>query len=151
MSYRKEDLLSIAGELGLHCKGMDQEEIAAKVAAEVMKASFLVADDQEVLAFEAAIQRKCFHVTEDEWNTLEWLNDMGYLVSYSDDYAEVPAEVAAVYDQINTPECMYLHRQRPYMRCLSREKVLTSDMTASSSCIIPFRRRPVSVSLRRIS
>ena len=25
MSYRKEDLLSIAGELGLHCKGMDQE------------------------------------------------------------------------------------------------------------------------------
>ncbi len=34
MSYRKEDLLSIAGELGLHCKGMDQEEIAAKVAAE---------------------------------------------------------------------------------------------------------------------
>ena len=71
MSYRKEDLLSIAGELGLHCKGMDQEEIAAKVAAEVlkpevMKASFLVADDQEVLAFEAAIQRKCFHVAEDE-------------------------------------------------------------------------------------
>ena len=55
MSYRKEDLLSIAGELGLHCRGMEQEEIAAKVAAEVlkpevMKASFLVADDQEVLA-----------------------------------------------------------------------------------------------------
>ena len=55
MSYRKEDLLSIAGELGLHCKGMEQEGIAAKVAAEVlkpevMKASFLVADDQEVLA-----------------------------------------------------------------------------------------------------
>ena len=56
----------------------------------ISSASFLVADDQEVLAFEAAIQRKCFHVAEDEWNTLEWLNDMGYLVSYSDDYAEVP-------------------------------------------------------------
>ena len=88
MSYRKEDLLSIAGELGLHCKGMDQEEIAAKVSAEVlkpevMKANFLAADDQEVLAFEAAVQRKCFHVTDGEWATLEWLNDMGYLVSYS--------------------------------------------------------------------
>ena len=124
MSYRKEDLLSIAGELGLHCKGMDQEEIAAKVAAEVlkpevMKASFLVADDQEVLAFEAAIQRKCFHVAEDEWNTLEWLNDMGYLVSYSDDYAEVPAEVVAVYDQINTPEFQTLRSQVNWLKdCL---------------------------------
>ena len=124
MSYRKEDLLSIAGELGLHCRGMEQEEIAAKVAAEVlkpevMKASFLVADDQEVLAFEAAIQRKCFHVAEDEWNTLEWLNDMGYLVSYSDDYAEVPAEVAAVYDQINTPEFRTLRSQVNWLKdCL---------------------------------
>ena len=101
-----------------------QEEIAAKVAAEVlkpevMKASFLVADDQEVLAFEAAIQRKCFHVAEDEWNTLEWLNDMGYLVSYSDDYAEVPAEVAAVYDQINTPEFRTLRSQVNWLKdCL---------------------------------
>ena len=124
MSYRKEDLLSIAGELGLHCKGMEQEEIAAKVAAEVlkpevMKASFLVADDQEVLAFEAAIQRKCFHVAEHEWSTLERLNDMGYLVSYSDDYAEVPAEVAAVYDQINTPEFRTLRSQVNWLKdCL---------------------------------
>ena len=121
MSYRKEDLLSIAGELGLHCKGMDQEEIASEVAAEVlkpevMKACFLVADDQEVQAFEAAVQRKCFHVTEDEWDTLQWLNDMGYLVSYSDDYAEVPAEVAAVYDEINTPEFQTLRSQVNWMR-----------------------------------
>ena len=121
MSYRKEDLLSIAGELGLHCKGMDQEDIASEVAAEVlkpevMKACFLVADDQEVQAFEAAVQRKCFHVTEDEWDTLQWLNDMGYLVSYSDDYAEVPAEVTAVYDEINTPEFQTLRSQVNWMR-----------------------------------
>lgn len=124
MSYRKEDLLSIAGELGLHCKGMEKEEIAAKVSAEVlkpevMKANFLVADDQEVQAFEAAVQRKCFHVTEGEWDTLEWLNDMGYLVSYSDDYAEVPAEVAAVYNEINTPEFQTLRSQVNWMKdCL---------------------------------
>lgn len=124
MSYRKEDLLSIAGELGLHCKGMEKEEIAAKVSAEVlkpevMKANFLAADDQEVLAFEAAVQRKCFHVAEGEWDTLEWLNDMGYLVSYSDDYAEVPAEVAAVYDQINTPEFQTLRSQVNWLKdCL---------------------------------
>ena len=124
MSYRKEDLLSIAGELGLHCKGMDQEEIAAKVSAEVlkpevMKANFLAADDQEVLAFEAAVQRKCFHVTDGEWATLEWLNDMGYLVSYSDDYAEVPAEVVAVYNEINTPEFQTLRSQVNWLKdCL---------------------------------
>ena len=121
MSYRREDLLSIAGELGLHCKGMDQEAIASKVAAEVlkpevMKASFLVADDQEVQAFEAAVQRKCFHVTEGEWDTLQWLNDMGYLVSYSDDYAEVPEEVTAVYNEINTPEFQTLRSQVNWMR-----------------------------------
>lgn len=121
MSYRKEDLLSIAGELGLHCRGMNQEAIASKVAAEVlkpevMKTSFLVADDQEVQAFEAAVQRKCFHVTEGEWDTLQWLNDMGYLVSYSDDYAEVPEEVAVVYSKINTPEFQTLRRQVNWMR-----------------------------------
>ena len=56
---------------------------------------------------------------EDEWNTLEWLNDMGYLVSYSDDYAEVPAEVAAVYDQINTPEFQTLRSQVNWLKdCL---------------------------------
>ena len=124
MSYRKEDLLSIAGELGLHCKGMEKEEIAAKVSAEVlkpevMKANFLVADDQEVQAFEAAVQRKCFHVADGEWATLEWLNDMGYLVSYSDDYAEVPAEVAAVYSEINTPEFQTLRSQVNWLKdCL---------------------------------
>ena len=124
MSYRKEDLLSIAGELGLHCKGMDQEEIAVKVSAEVlkpevMKANFLAADDQEVLAFEAAVQRKCFHVADGEWATLEWMNDMGYLVSYSDDYAEVPAEVVAVYNEINTPEFQTLRSQVNWLKdCL---------------------------------
>ncbi len=121
MSYKKESLLSIAGELGLHCRGMEQEEIAAKIAAEVlkpevMKANFLAADDQEAEAFEGAVRRKCFHVAAGEWDTLGWLNDMGYLVSYSDDCAEVPAEVAAVYNEINTPEFRTLRSQVNWMK-----------------------------------
>lgn len=41
---------------------------------------------------------------------------MGYLVSYSDDYAEVPAEVAAAYSEINTPEFQTLRSQVNWMR-----------------------------------
>ena len=51
-----------------------------------------------------------------DWKELEWFSNKGYIVAYSDNHAEVPQEVIAVYNQINTPELQEKCRQLSWMR-----------------------------------
>ena len=57
------------------------------------------------------LTRKCFLATHKDWKELEWFSNKGYIVAYSDNHAEVPQEVIAVYNQINTPELQEKCRQ----------------------------------------
>ena len=108
-SYNKEDLVESAKELEIPYEGLSKEELAEQIAAkvldpEVMKSIFLQADEWEIDAFDHASTRKCFLATHKDWKELEWFSNKGYIVAYSDNHAEVPQEVIAVYNQINTPE-----------------------------------------------
>lgn len=67
-----------------------------------MKEIFLQADEWEIEAFDRATERKCFPATHKDWKELEWFSNKGYIVAYSDNYAEVPQEVISVYKQVNT-------------------------------------------------
>ena len=98
-----------------------REELAEQIAAnvldpEVMKSIFLQADEWEIDAFDHASTRKCFLATHKDWKELEWFSNKGYIVAYSDNHAEVPQEVIAVYNQINTPELQEKCRQLSWMR-----------------------------------
>ena len=90
-SYSKDFLMSIVKKtfsalqvsLDFIAREWNREEIAAKVAAEVLRAGSYESKLPRSrrsggTGFWGQLFRKCFHVAEDEWNTLEWLNDMGY-------------------------------------------------------------------------
>ena len=120
-SYNKEDLVESAKELEIPYEGLSKEELAEQIAAkvldpEVMKSIFLQADEWEIDAFDHASTRKCFLATHKDWKELEWFSNKGYIVAYSDNHAEVPQEVIAVYNQINTPELQEKCRKLSWMR-----------------------------------
>ena len=120
-SYNKEDLVASAVELSIETEGLSKEELAENITAkvlapEVMKEIFLQADEWEVEAFDRAAEKKCFLPTHKDWRELEWFSNKGYIVAYSDDYAEVPNEVVSVYRQIRTPELQEKCRQFSWMR-----------------------------------
>ena len=56
---------------------MQKPEIAAK--------RFAIMPDENIQAFEAAMEKKCFHPTYSEYALLLPFISMGYIVSYPDD------------------------------------------------------------------
>lgn len=121
LSYKKEDLEEKAKEFNITCSGSTKEELAEEIAKYVlspegMREIFLQADEWEADAFEAVLDKNCFLAEETDWIKLGWLSDAGYVVSYSDHYAEVPKAVISLYKEINTPEFRKLCRQVSWMR-----------------------------------
>ena len=120
-SYNKEDLIASAIELDIEIDGLSKEELAENITEkvlnpEIMKEIFLQADEWEIEAFDRATERKCFPATHKDWKELEWFSNKGYIVAYSDNYAEVPKEVISVYKQVNTPELQEKCRKLSWMR-----------------------------------
>lgn len=123
-SYAKDDLIMVAKELKLRHTGLRKEELAEKLANEiltprVMEQRLVTLGDEEIHAFERAMERACFFPTEQEWDALEAFFDMDYIVIYEDDYVEVPEEVTAVYNKINSPDFQKNRREVSWMlECL---------------------------------
>lgn len=126
MAYGKEDLKEIAEELHLRrYKDLKKEELAEKIRNEIlqtdtMRRRLLLLDEEEMEAFEEAVQRGCcYRPKKDILDKLETLYDLNYIAIYSDDNVAVPAEVAEVYQKINTPEYRLLRKQVSWMyKCL---------------------------------
>lgn len=123
-SYAKDDLVLLAKELKLRYTGLRKEELAQKLANEILTPSvmarrLITLGDRETAAFEAAMNRKCFFPTEQEWEDLEAICEMDYISVYEDDYIEVPEEVTTVYSRINCPEFQRSRREESWMlECL---------------------------------
>lgn len=123
--YGKDDLRSLAEELGLHYyKSLNKDMLAEKIRNEiltpfVMEKRMLLLRDNEIEAFERVIQSGCCYPEADVLKTLETLYDLDYIAIFSDNYVEVPQEVADVYARINTPEYQRRRRQLSWMNdCL---------------------------------
>lgn len=120
-AYDEEDLVFLAGEIGISgAEELKKPELAARFAEEVLKPEvmekeLLRLNEWEFQAFEKAIKKGLFHVEENEWENLEWASDIGYLAAYDDGYAEVPAEVSAVFEKICTPEFCMLQKKRSWL------------------------------------
>lgn len=74
---------------------MQKPEIAAK--------RFAIMPDENIQAFEAAMEKKCFHPTYSEYALLLPFISMGYIVSYPDDCFEAVKEARTVYKK-STPQ-----------------------------------------------
>ena len=119
--YDKEDLVFLAGEIGISdAEGLKKQELAVRfeeeiLKPEVMEKELLRLNEWEFQAFGEATKKGLFYVEENEWTDLEWASDIGYLAVYDDGYAEVPAEVSAVFKKICTPEFCALQKKRSWL------------------------------------
>lgn len=126
LSYSKDELREIAEELHLlRYKNLNKSELADKIKNEllrpsVMRSRLLLFNDEEIGAFEEAIEMGgCYFPKEDVQDILESFYRLHYVIIYEDDCVEVPAEVAKVYSQINTPEYQDKRRKASWMyECL---------------------------------
>lgn len=120
-AYDEEDLAFLAGEIGIaDAEELKNSELAARFAEEVLKPEvmekeILRLNEREFRAFEKVTKKGLFYVEENEWTDLEWASDIGYLAVYDDGYAEVPAEVSAVFNKICTPEFCELQKKRSWL------------------------------------
>lgn len=120
-TYEEEDLAFLAREIGISgAEDMKKQELAQRVTKEVlepefMKKEILRLNEWEFQAFEKAMKKGLFHVEENEWTDLEWASDIGYVTAFSDGCAEVPAEVAEVFEKIATPEFYALQKKRSWL------------------------------------
>ena len=84
-AYENEDLVFLAGELGISgAEKLDTPELAGRIAEEILKPEvmekeLLRLNEWEFQAFEKAMKKGLFHVEENEWTDLEWASDIGYL------------------------------------------------------------------------
>ena len=125
MVYDRNELCEIASSLNLQVVGLTKDEIARYISKELLKSSVmekqLVAVDEEGLdAFEAAMKKGCYLPSEKEWALLEELYDLNYVTCFADDYIEIPKEVIATYQKMNTPNYRKNHLEISWMlSCLN--------------------------------
>lgn len=86
---------------------MQKPEIAAK--------RFAIMPDENIQAFEAALEKKCFHPTYSEYALLLPFISMGYIVSYPDDCFEAVKEARTVYKKINTADFQARRKQLAWL------------------------------------
>lgn len=108
-TYEKNDLTDMAKELHLRYSRLKKEDLAEKIANEiltpsVMRKRLLILEDYEIAAFEAAMKRKCFFPTDQEWEDLDTVIGLDYIAYFGDECLEVPGEVIGAYQTMNTPE-----------------------------------------------
>ena len=157
-AYEQEDLVFLAGELGISgAEKLDKQELAGRIAEEILKPEvmekeLLRLNEWEFQAFEKAMKKGLFHVEENEWTDLEWASDIGYLAVYDDGYAEVPSEVSAVFEKICTSEFCELQKKRSWLSaCLVMVEYLYGTAPARVVYRMYRRRRECRVSFEEFT
>ena len=137
----KEELKERADELSLiHIKSLKKKELAEKIANEmlrpsVMKKRMAFLSDEEIRAFETAIEKGGYYPDREELTLLEPLYDLLYVLIYADDYVAVPQEAAQAYQRINTPEFQRVRQENCWMsRCLDVTGMLYRVASVRVAC-----------------
>ena len=115
-AFTKDKLIFAARQLCITYSKLKKDELAEKICTEMQKPEiaakrFAIMPDENIQAFEAALEKKCFHPTYSEYALLLPFISMGYIVSYHDDCFEAVKEARTVYKKINTAD-FQAHRQQ---------------------------------------
>ena len=89
-AFTKDKLIFAARQLCITYSKLKKDELAEKICTEMQKPEiaakrFAIMPDENIQAFEAAMEKKCFHPTYSEYALLLPFISMGYIVSYPDD------------------------------------------------------------------
>ncbi len=103
--YTKQELSDMAEEYGFQITASGKGKMAHEMARYLldpqnMRELLLEADESELDAFEAAMEKGCFTPTEEEWQQLAEIYELDYIAEYNDGKLEVPEEVSYIYNII---------------------------------------------------
>ena len=85
-AFTKDKLIFAARQLCITYSKLKKDELAEKICTEMQKPEiaakrFAIMPDENIQAFEAALEKKCFHPTYSEYALLLPFISMGYIVS----------------------------------------------------------------------
>lgn len=119
-AFTKDKLIFAARQLCITYSKLKKDELAEKICTEMQKPEiaakrFAIMPDENIQAFEAAMEKKCFHPTYSEYALLLPFISMGYIVSYPDDCFEAVKEARTVYKKINTADFQARRQQLAWL------------------------------------
>lgn len=119
-AFTKDKLIFAARQLCITYSKLKKDELAEKICTEMQKPEiaakrFAIMPDENIQAFEAALEKKCFHPTYSEYALLLPFISMGYIVSYPDDCFEAVKEARTVYKKINTADFQARRQQLAWL------------------------------------
>ncbi len=114
--YTKDKLVFAARQLCISYSKLKKNELIEKLVAELQTPEtagkrFAIMPDENIHAFEAALDKKCFLPDNSEYALLLPFISMGYIAAYDDNYVEAVKEARALYKKLNTP-AFHAHRQQ---------------------------------------
>lgn len=106
--YTKDKLVFAARQLCVSYSKLKKNELAEKLATEMQNPEiagkrFAIMPDENIHAFEAALDKKCFLPNNSEYALLLPFISMGYIAAYDDSYLEAVKEARTLYKKLNTP------------------------------------------------
>ncbi len=114
--YSKDDLVEMAREAGIRTGNMRKNQLVeaycrALLDPSWMRRVFLDAEEEELDAFERALDRKLFWPEPEERELLEFFVDENYISEFKDSMLEVPEEVKFLYQILKDHDYRKFHRQ----------------------------------------
>jgi len=125
-----QDLQDYAAEYGLTISGKRKDKIVFELCrqmltADKMKEVLLEGDEEELDAFEAALEKGCFLPEDEEAEQLELFLELGYLTEYRDGYMEIPEEVRTIYSTIQKAGYREYHKKACWLiSCLTMLNIM---------------------------
>lgn len=125
--YTTEELKDYAKKLNLSVpSSMSKQELKERVAdallePEVVEQRMSLLTDEEMELFETILQdNSYYYYGETSSESLDRLGDLDFLVFFEGNLAAVPADLAKVYEQINTPQFQEKRRMTVWLlKCLN--------------------------------
>ncbi len=114
--YSKNELKSFAESYGLQLHSATKGKMAFELAGFIMepkfmKAELLVFEEQELDAFETAIQKGSFYPDEDERYNLDGFLHLKYIAKFKNGMFQVPEDAAIVYTNLCAHGYREFHRK----------------------------------------
>lgn len=129
--YTKQELIYIAEDTDLKVASSERKDkivdalTAHMLKPNTMQTQLLLLEEDELDAFEKAIEQGVHRMTEEEWEELEAVYAINYIAAYQDNTVEVPKDVAWVYLGIKGHGYRDFHKKAGWiLKCLKMAEII---------------------------
>lgn len=119
-SYTKEELIDFAHLINYPLQNITKNKMTFELARFLLEPStfkglLLTAEEEELDAFEHAMEKGCYEPSPEEYKNLMRLIGLSYIVTYSDNKIVIPKEVKFLYDIIKKNGYREFHKKASWL------------------------------------